>query len=283
MSSYENYSERAQTYDHTRKPVGVEIIVGCLSKSSVPLTQQYLLDAGCGTGNYSGAMIKHVARIAAVDLNIQMLARAHAKFADPDKGRIAFHQASIERLPFGAAVFDGVMVNQVMHHLADQAESGYPRIRSVLTEFARVLKPGGMIVINTCSRRQLRKGFWYGSLIPEQINRMCERHIPLSFLQEILHESGFESAHRIVPVDALMQGRSYFNARGPCEKTWRDGDSIWSTVPQKRIDEICAQLEQLAQAGKLEDFMRERDATRSEVGQMTFVRATRIAAGAHGT
>lgn len=276
MSSYENYSETARNYDRTREPTGVEVIVGCLSKSSVPLAQQYLLDAGCGTGNYSRAMIDHVARIAAVDLNAHMLAQAQFKFTDTYKGRIGFHQASIERLPFGAAVFDGIMINQVMHHLADQAESGYPRIRGVLTEFVRVLKPGGMVVINICSQQQLSKGFWYGSLIPEEIAQMCERHVPLPLLQKLLHECGFERASRIVPLDALMQGRTYFNARGPLDKTWRDGDSIWSTVPPERIEDICEQLEQLAQAGELEDFMRERDATRSEVGQVTFVHARRM-------
>ena len=204
-----------------------------------------------------------------------MLAQARSKFTNDYKNRIRFHQSSIERLPFDAAVFDGIMINQVLHHLADDEQAGYPRIRSVLTEFARVLKSGGVVVINICSRQQLSQGFWYGSLIPEEIDQMCNRHIPLPLLQNLLRECGFEYPNRVVPIDALMQGQSYFNALGPCNKAWRDGDSIWSTVAPRRIDDVCAELKQLEQTGKLEDFVRDRDATRREIGQMTFVYATR--------
>ena len=276
VSSYENYSETARTYDRTREPIGVEIIVGCLSKSSIPLAQQHLLDAGCGTGNYSRAMIEHVARITAVDLNADMLAQAQSKFNGADRDRIGFHRSSITRLPFRAAVFDGIMINQVMHHIADEAESGYPRIRGVLTEFARVLKPRGMIVINICSRQQINEGFWYCSLIPEETARMRERHIPLSVLQQLLHQCGFECASRIVPIDALMQGNAYFNARGPLEKAWRDGDSIWSTVPPERVDQVCADVKRMAEAGKLGDYLHEHDAPRKKIGQVTFVHAQRV-------
>ena len=74
MSNYENYAEAARHYDGTRGiPVGVEIITGCLAQGGTPLAQQYLLDAGCGTGNYSMALLPQVGRISAVDMNDSML------------------------------------------------------------------------------------------------------------------------------------------------------------------------------------------------------------------
>lgn len=275
MSSYEDYNRHAGTYDHTRGPIGVEIIVGCLSDSSVPLPQQVLLDAGCGTGNYSQAMIDYVQNIAAVDLNAAMLTRARSKFSENQQNRIKFYQSGIEQLPFDSQQFDALMVNQVLHHLNDDPASGYPRTLEVLKEFARVLKSGGVLVINICSHEQLAKGFWYSELIPSQVARMQERHVPLPVLERLLEHNGYDYGGRIVPVDALMQGRNYFNARGPLDPTWRSGDSIWSTVSAQQMRLISNRLEELDQRGESEDFMQRCDVVRSEIGQVTFVHARR--------
>ena len=43
--------------DKTREPVGTEIFVGCFAHAPVPLNRTVVLDAGCGTGNYSDALL----------------------------------------------------------------------------------------------------------------------------------------------------------------------------------------------------------------------------------
>ena len=127
-----------------------------------------MLDAGCGTGAYSRAIIGHVGRIEAVDLSDGMLEVARAKLAiESQDGRIRFHNAPITDLPFEAETIDGVMVNQVTHHLGDTAEDGFTVLRRAVAEFARVLRPGGVLVFNTCSREQIDRGYWYYALIPE--------------------------------------------------------------------------------------------------------------------
>ena len=282
MSSYENYSRTARRYDDTRIPVGVEIIIGCLAHGQVPLGQQHLLDAGCGTGNYSAALLPRVGRISAVDLNDDMLNRARNKLADEgQRGRIDFHRASIDALPFAEATFDGILINQVLHHLAHDSDGDgdgdadvdgdYSLLRKVFAEFARVLKPDGAVVVNTCSRRQLRRGFWYYHLIPEQIVRMCGRHAPLDQLRRIMEEAGIAWQQRIVPVDALMQGEAYFNPRGPLDKAWRDGDSMWGTVPEQTLNAVIARLNDLEKSGKLESYLRQHDAERKHIGQLSFL------------
>lgn len=276
MSSYENYSQTVQRYDATRIPVGVEIITGCLAQNEVALGEQHLLDAGCGTGNYSAALLEHVGRISAVDLNEDMLACAHGKLAAQcTRGDIRFYRASIAALPFADAVFDGVMVNQVLHHLelaaADVADVSYPIYRRVFAEFARVLKPGGMLVVNTCSRQQLRHGFWYYHLIPDETARMCARHAPLDVLREIMQDAGIAPQQCIVPVDAVMQGDAYFNPRGPLDKAWRDGDSMWSTVSAKTLAAVCARLKALEKSDQLENYHHDHDTERKHIGQFSFL------------
>ncbi len=204
-----------------------------------------------------------------------MLARAREKFPGQDGHRIGFHRSSIEELPFKNAVFDGLMVNQVLHHLEDDADAGYPRIDRLLSEFSRVLKPGGVLTVNSCSIQQLKEGFWYYNLIPEETVGMCRRHVPLDKLQELIEQNGFEFGGRLVPVDAVIQGKEYFNARGPLEAAWRDGDSIWATVSRARTEEVLTRVERMGREGSLEDYMREHDQKRKSIGQVTFLFARR--------
>jgi predicted RNA methylase len=73
LSSYEDYTRKSGNYDKTREPVGTEIFLGCFAHAPVPLNRTVVLDAGCGTGNYSDALLHYVGRIEAVDMNAGML------------------------------------------------------------------------------------------------------------------------------------------------------------------------------------------------------------------
>jgi len=276
MSKYEDYSVTSKSYDRTRIPAGIEITTGCLIQNTMPLSEQHVLDAGCGTGNYSEALLKYIGKISAVDLNEGMLNQAKDKldFAR-QQGRIEFHHAPIDSLPFEDAQFDGIVINQVLHHLELAAKADYPVYRHVFAELFRVLKPNGSLIINTCSHEQLEKGFWYYNLFPEERQLMIDRHASLSAMQKIMNEAGINYQGSFVPMDTLMQGDSYFNARGPLDKSWRDGDSIWSTVPTEKIKTICLKLTELDQADQLEKFMIEKDKSRHHIGQLTFLHGRR--------
>ena len=272
MSGYEDYTRVSSVYDQTREPVGVEIILGCLAGGRCPLSETSLLDAGCGTGNYSKALIPHVARIEAVDINAGMLAKARAKLGrETSAGRIRFHQAPIDALPLKNESVDGVMVNQVLHHLDDDAAAGWPVVRRVVKEFVRVLRPGGALLINICSHEQIGHGWWYLSLIPEAMERMRRRHVPIDGLKGIVKDCGLSDAGCFVPLDGVMQGRHYFDGRGPLDERWRSGDSIWTLVGDDQLKNVQAKIRKLDQAGELEQFVRENDARRRHIGQFTFV------------
>jgi ubiquinone/menaquinone biosynthesis C-methylase UbiE len=272
MSSYENYTQRSKHYDKTREPVGTEIIVGCFAHAQTPLDRMVVLDAGCGTGSYSQALLDHVDRIEAVDLNPGMLEVAAQKLAPfQTEGRISFHPSPIDALPFEDATFDGVMINQVLHHLPDDAPKGFPAHQHVFLEFARVLKPNGVLTVNTCSQEQLRQGYWHYSLIPEAADALRARYAPLDELLEILDSCGFAHQGRIVPVDAPVQGEAYLDPRGPLNKEWRDGDSVWSLVTEDRLERVFYRIQKLDARGKLEAYMIRNDARRRDIGQATIL------------
>lgn len=276
MSSYENYTVTSAHYDATRGPIGVEVILGCLARSGRPLSEQVLVDAGCGTGNYSAALLEHVARIEAVDMNEGMLGVARGKLEDAEEaGRIRFHHAAIDSLPLETESVDAVMINQVLHHLPDDASSGWPLTRKVIGEFARVLRPGGALAVNFCSHEQLRRGWWVYALISEVVERMIYRHVPLSDLESLMRDCGFEASRRFVPTDAVIQGSSYFDPRGPLDATWRAGDSVWAMLTPEELQDAQERVRDMDVRSELEDFVAEHDAAREHVGQTTFLCATR--------
>lgn len=276
MSSYEDYTQKSKNYDETRQPIGAEIIAGCFAQAWAPTEKMAVLDAGCGTGSYSRALLGHVGRIEAIDLNPGMLEVAAQKLAEARaEGRISFHSSRIDALPFEDASFDGVMINQVLHHLPDEATEGFPAHRQVFQEFARILKPGGILTVSTCSQEQLRHGYWHYGLIREAADALRNRYVPLDELVGILRGCGFAYRGRFAPIDATVQGEPYFDPRGPLKKEWRDGDSVWSLVDEGHLNRALSRIQELDASGELEDYVARSDARREDIGQVTILFASR--------
>jgi ubiquinone/menaquinone biosynthesis C-methylase UbiE len=113
-----------------------------------------VLDVGCGTGTLAMEVQRRVGRagrVAGVDPGTQQIARARAKAARRNVP-IAFQIGVIEQLPFPDQTFDVVLSTLMMHHLPA------PLKRQGLAEIARVLKPGGRLVIADFTHKQERAG-----------------------------------------------------------------------------------------------------------------------------
>src|SRR6266516_5902297 len=111
-------------------------------------------DVGCGTGTLAMEVARRVGpagRVAGVDPGTQQIARARAKAARRNMP-IEFQIGVIEQLPFPDQTFDVVFSTLMMHHLPA------PLKRQGLAEIARVLKPGGRLVIADFTRKQERQG-----------------------------------------------------------------------------------------------------------------------------
>jgi ubiquinone/menaquinone biosynthesis C-methylase UbiE len=276
MSTYETYRKTARNYDKTRVPVGLEILLRCLTKSGRALDEINLLDAGCGTGNYSHGLIDFVRRIDAVDMNQDMLAVASRKLKNyMALGRVSFHCARIDALPFDNSTFDAVMINQVLHHVDNPGDEDYPAHHRIFREFHRVLRSEGILVVSTCSQEQLRHGYWYYDLIPEAAEMLRRRFAPLSTLIKVLSQCGFKYHGSYVPVDAILQGDSYFDLRGPLKKEWRDGDSTFALATKDELDRACDRIREMDSKGVLSSYIEAHDRQRKMIGQATFLMARR--------
>jgi len=119
---------------------------------------QRVLDAACGTGRATVALSRAVGaagRVDAVDLSPAMLDRAHAKVAQFGLGsQVEFRPGDVRELPYPDMAFD-LVYNGYMFDLIPLA--GFAPI---LREFARVLKPGGKLVLVNMSKADGRRTFF---------------------------------------------------------------------------------------------------------------------------
>lgn len=277
MSSYEDYSEVSDNYDDTRVAIGAEILLGALSMGRVPLADTDLLDAGCGTGTFAALLSPHVASVSLVDASEGMLAVAQRKL--DGTSATEFRQGVLQDLPFDDDSFDAVMTNQVLHHIGDSQGGDWTEHRRVFAEYARVLRPGGVLVVNTSSTEQLLHGFWYYSLIPEAAEVLRRRYAPVPVLDELAEANGMTVTGHFVPVDAVLQGPSYFDGTGPLSEAWRRGDSSWSLVDGAEMTAMTQKVAALRDRGELDAYVAEADASRKAIGQVTFVVARAAGTG----
>ena len=277
MSSYEDYGKASDSYDDTRIAVGTEILLGAFATGPIPLSQIELLDAGCGTGTYAAAVAPKVGSITLLDASEEMLAVARQKLGSAE--RFEYRVGQLQDLPFADSSFDAVMTNQVLHHVGDAEGDGWTEHERVFSEYRRVLRPGGVLVVNTCSQRQLTHGYWYYSLIPEAAEQLRRRYAPVAVIEQIAAAAGFVVHGSFVPVDGVIQGSAYLDGSGPLRASWRLGDSAWSLAGAREMTEMTRQVTALDEKGDLGAFVAEHDADRESIGQITFVVARSVLTG----
>jgi ubiquinone/menaquinone biosynthesis C-methylase UbiE len=118
--------------EHVYRPIAAELV----AMSPHPLAGRTVLDAGAGTGAASSALTARQAAVLAVDLSAGMLAWSAAT-------RPPCVVADIRALPLAGGSVDDVVAPFVLNHLAEPVAG--------LTEFARVIRPGGAVLATVFS------------------------------------------------------------------------------------------------------------------------------------
>jgi SAM-dependent methyltransferase len=102
-----------------------------------------VVDLGSGPGLDALLAAKQVGRtgrVIGVDMTPEMLERARATASKAGASNVDFRQGRLERLPVESATVDAVTSNCVINLVPDKA--------AVFGEIARVLKPGGRVVVS---------------------------------------------------------------------------------------------------------------------------------------
>jgi ArsR family transcriptional regulator len=150
---------------------------GALASLLPPLD---VADFGCGTGTLSVAIARWARRVWAIDQNAQALEQARERAAREGFTNIHFLREDLHRLSLPSAERDLVVISQSLHHVEAPA--------AVLAEAARLLKPGGKLVLLELMPHDER---WV-------LERLGHKHLGFApeFLEAALREAGFQSITR---------------------------------------------------------------------------------------
>lgn len=139
-------------------------MTGFIVDSVEPLPGR-VLDIGTGRGFMAVELARRGADVTTVDISEEELKAAWLHAVDTGVAdRIEFHLANGGDLPFEEGSFEAVTMINVLHHL-DNAEE-------VLPEIARVLMPGGRLIISDFTER----GFDILEKIHSKEGRDHDRH-----------------------------------------------------------------------------------------------------------
>jgi ubiquinone/menaquinone biosynthesis C-methylase UbiE len=99
-----------------------------------------LLEIGAGTGMFCAAMARWLrpSSVLGVEPSLPMLSRARRLNAHAG---VRYEAGSADQVPAGADAFDLALLSRVIHHVPDRPRAA--------RELARVLRPGGLVVIRT--------------------------------------------------------------------------------------------------------------------------------------
>ena len=157
-----------------------------------------LLDAACGTGQFVARLREHRPRlrITGVDISREMLAQARARFAND--GQVQFMEGTAEQLPVEANAFDIVACNNAFHLVQDAP--------AALSEFHRVLRPGGTLIIVDWRRDAPQMALMLAGqrLIDRQVRHVRSIRAMRSLLEENRFDVTRGERFRVKPMWGLM-------------------------------------------------------------------------------
>jgi ubiquinone/menaquinone biosynthesis C-methylase UbiE/DNA-binding MarR family transcriptional regulator len=165
-------------------------------------------DLGCGTGEVTAALAPFVARVIAVDRSGDMLQAARRRLREARN--VEIRRGELEAVPIADGELDAATLLLVLHHLPDPAD--------VLRETARILRPGGRLLIS--------------DMLPHDHEEYRQQmgHVWLGFsddqLRRMLIAAGFGSI-RIVPLPSQpeVRGPALFVASAVLQEKGSRGDN----------------------------------------------------------
>jgi len=114
-------------------------VEGALLEFVGPSQVSAYLDLGTGTGRILELVAPRASRAVGIDLNGEMLTLARARIERASLAHVQVRRGDLFELPYADDSFELITVHQVLHYLEDPS--------AAVAEAARVLKPGGRLVI----------------------------------------------------------------------------------------------------------------------------------------
>jgi ubiquinone/menaquinone biosynthesis C-methylase UbiE len=184
-----------------------------------------ILDLGCGTGRYSGALAEYFgARVIAVDPAETMLAEARKK----SLANVTLRKGSGESIPLADGSVDLVFISMAYHHFEAPAAAA--------SECHRVLREGGMACLRAASIDRIGEYPYvpFFSRTPE----LCREHLAsVEAMQRTFVEAGFDCvSHQVVRSELASDWPTF------AERTALRADSILQRLSDAEFAEGMERL-----------------------------------------
>jgi SAM-dependent methyltransferase len=133
-----------------------------------------VLDCACGEGYGSMLLAGVAASVIGVDIDGPAIRHAAARYGE--QANLGFVQGSCTKLPIRSASVDLLVSFETIEHLAEQ--------EMMLAEFARVLGPGGVLVLSSPNKREYGQAhdavnrFHVRELTREELASRLAEHFP---------------------------------------------------------------------------------------------------------
>jgi len=118
--------------------------VALVERLAAGLAGKRVVDCGCGAGAYTRAYAERGAHAIGVEYSLDKLRQARSHEPAPGEPGPTFLHADVSRLPLRARSIDVVVFNEVLEHVPDE--------HTALVEAARVLAPGGVLIVLSPNR-----------------------------------------------------------------------------------------------------------------------------------
>ena len=200
-----------------------------------PVTGQRLLEVGCGTAPMLIATADRFPERIGIDVSFRWLVMAKRRLADHGL-HVPLVAACGEALPFRAGVVDTVLMDSYLEITADQG--------AALGEAARVLQPGGRLVVSTPNRWSAGPdphiGVPAGGLLPASVvNTIAKQRMARPPLRHLLTAAGLRrtlerAGFRAPTVELARVSDAQLATVGPLGQWMGRAFNRWSTVPGVR-------------------------------------------------
>jgi ubiquinone/menaquinone biosynthesis C-methylase UbiE len=171
-----DYDRVAADYARLRQ-VHPGVLSGLLTEGGLKRASR-VLEVGCGTGNYIGAIARQIGCMSyGIDPSERMLGEARGKVG------VRVRLGKGEKLEFSSTFFDLVFTVDVIHHLGDRG--------AYFREAYRVIEPGGKICTVTDSEWIIRHRKPLSFYFPETVERELARYPSISELRVLMEKNGF--------------------------------------------------------------------------------------------
>lgn len=271
-SSYCNYNDTFTSYDELRQANGLQELLRLFQKAGLPVEKQKVIEGGFGTGAYINHIRHHVQEIHGVEGSDEGYRQALRKMGDAPN--VHLQVGNILELDYSDDSFDAYMVNQVLHHL--DTEPDFPNLDVFLEESRRVLRPGGVLTINTSSQEQLDPCsgvFWNYKYIKKAAESMRARFISVDELVRRMEGMEYTDIELTIPSGKIFQERYYSDPHFALEPIFQKGDSVYCFLSAEESERANAHISAAIEDMSVYDEMKRAAARAAEIGEIVIISA----------